>query len=169
MAIKFNADEILEMAARIETRGAKFYRKAAKLHIGSRDLLLQIAAQEDVHFQTFDTMRKALKANEKGETAYDPYGESDLYIKAMVDGYAFDINQDPSDILTGKESMADIFRIAIGLEKDSIVFYLGLKELVPPALGRDKLEAVVKEEMQHIAWLSNKRAEMFGSPRSAES
>ena len=46
------------------------------------------------------------------------------------------------------------------MEKDSIVFYLGLRQLVPPAMGKQKLDAVVKEEMTHIAWLSNKREEL---------
>lgn len=160
MPTKFSADEVLEMAGRIETRGAKFYRKAAKLHVAARDLLMDIARQEDQHFATFAELRKKLAPSEKEPTAYDPYGESDLYLKAMVDGYAFDINQDPGELLTGRESMDDLFKLAIGLEKDSIVFYLGLRDLVPPALGKERIHEIVKEEMRHIAWLSNKRAEL---------
>lgn len=160
MATKLNADEILNMASRIESKGAKFYRKAAKLHVGARKLLLEIAEQEDLHFKTFEEMRRALAPNEK-EGGIDPYGETDLYLQAMVDGYAFDINEDPESLLTGKESMDDIFKMAIGLEKDSIVFYLGLKQIVPPAMGRDRIDAIVKEEMQHIVWLSGQRAEIL--------
>ena len=136
MSMKFSADEVLEMAGRIETTGAKFYRKAAKLHVAARDLLMDIARQEDQHFATFAEMRAKLTPSEKQPTAYDPYGESDLYLKAMVDGYAFDINEDPADLLTGRESLADVFKMAMGLEKDSIVFYLGLREVVPPAFGK---------------------------------
>ncbi len=158
MSARLNASEILDMAAQIETKGAKFYRKAAKHNIAGRDLLLEIAAQEDLHYETFAEMRKALAPNEKG--GYDPYGETELYVKAMVDGFAFEVNKDPAEALTGKESLADILDMAIQMEKDSIVFYLGLKEMVPPAFGQDKLDAIVKEEMTHIAWLSNKRAEL---------
>jgi rubrerythrin len=158
MSAKFNAAEILEMAAQIETKGAKFYRKAAKHNVAGRELLLQIASQEDVHYKTFADMRKALAPSEKG--GYDPYGETDMYVKAMVDGYAFEINKDPAEALTGKESLQDLLKTAIQMEKDSIVFYLGLKQMVPPAFGAQKLDAVIKEEMTHIAWLSNKRAEL---------
>ncbi len=158
MSAKFNAEEILEMAAQIESKGAKFYRKAAKYNVQGRDLLLQIAAQEDLHFKTFAEMRKMLPPNEKG--GFDPYGETDLYVKAMVSGYAFEINQDPAEALTGKESLQDLIKIAIGMEKDSIVFYLGLKQMVAPAMGKDKIDAIVKDEMAHIAWLSDKRAEL---------
>ena len=158
MPAKFNADEILEMAAQIETKGAKFYRKAAKHNVAGRELLLQIAAQEDVHYKVFADMRKALAPSEKG--GYDPYGETDLYVKAMVDGFAFEVNKDPAEALTGKESLQDLLKTAIQMEKDSIVFYLGLKQMVPPAFGKDKLDAVIQEEMKHIAWLSDKRAGM---------
>jgi rubrerythrin len=158
MPAKFNAGEILDMAAQIETKGAKFYRIAAKHNVAGRELLLQIASQEDQHYRIFADMRKGLTPSEKG--GYDPFGETDMYVKAMVDGFAFEINKDPADALTGKESLADLLRTAIQMEKDSIVFYLGLKQMVPPALGKDKLEAVIKEEMTHIAWLSNKRAEL---------
>lgn len=160
MSIKFSADEVLEMAGRIETKGAKFYRAAAKIHVAVRDLLIQIAQQEDQHFATFAEMRKKLSASEKESTTYDPYGESDLYLKAMVDGYAFDINEEPAELLTGRESLNDVFRMAIGLEKDSIVFYLGLGDMVPPAFGKERINEIVKEEMRHIAWLSNKRTEL---------
>lgn len=158
MSAKFNAEEILEMAAQIETKGAKFYRKAAKHNVAGRELLLQIAAQEDLHYRLFADMRKTLAPSEKG--GYDPYGETDLYVKAMVDGFAFEINKDPAEVLSGKESLSDILKTAIQMEKDSIVFYLGLKQMVPPAFGKDKLDAVIKEEMTHIAWLSNKREEI---------
>jgi len=58
--------------------------------------------------------------------------------------------------LTGREKAEDIFRMAIGLEKDSIVFYLGMKDAVPERLGRSKIDRIIKEEMVHIAILSGK-------------
>ena len=39
MPTEYNADEVLEMAASIETKGAAFYRKAAKFHIGAQEML----------------------------------------------------------------------------------------------------------------------------------
>jgi len=48
----------------------------------------------------------------------------------------------------------DILQMAIGLEKDSIVFYLGMKEMVPERLGRGKIDGIIKEEMRHVNDLS---------------
>ena len=62
---------------------------------------------------------------------------------------------DPSEKLTGKETLEEIYRTAMGLEKDSIVFYQGIREMVPERLGKDKIDDVIKEEMRHVTILSN--------------
>jgi rubrerythrin len=56
--------------------------------------------------------------------------------------------------LTGQESLQEILRIAIDLEKKSILHYLGLREMVPPRLGKDKIDAIISEERKHIVQLS---------------
>lgn len=83
-----------------------------------------------------------------------------MYLKVMADGYVFDVRTEPADLLTGQETAAEILRTAIGLEKDSIVFYLGIKEMVPARLGKEKIDHIIKEEMSHITGLSNKLASL---------
>jgi rubrerythrin len=157
MSIDFSADEIFEMAEEIERNGARFYRKAAggieETH--SHQLLLDLAAMEDEHERLFASMRKDLSRQERATDVFDPYGEAALYLKAMADGAVFNLKKDPSEELTGDESMEDILRTAIGLEKDSIVFYLGMKEMVPERLGKPRIESIIKEEMKHVADLSS--------------
>ncbi len=156
MSIKFNADEILEMAAQIERNGGTFYRKAAQNNRDGRELLLEIAEQEDQHLSTFKEMRRELSNEEAIPTAFDPNGEVALYLRAMADGRVFDVRKDPADMLQGAETLVDIIKLAIGMEKDSIIFYLGMKEMVPRELGEDKIVRIIKEEMTHIRWLSEK-------------
>ena len=45
-------------------------------------------------------------------------------------------------------------QLQILAEKDSIVFYLGMKEIVPENLGKTKIDQIIKEEMAHIKLLS---------------
>ena len=52
--------------------------------------------------------------------------------------------------------MEDILKSAITAEKDSIVFYLGMKEAVSEDLGSDRIDNIIKEEMGHIKLLSKK-------------
>ncbi len=54
--------------------------------------------------------------------------------------------------------MEDILRVATTMEKDSIVFYLGMKELIPERLGKDRIDGIIKEEMAHLASLSKELA-----------
>jgi rubrerythrin len=44
--------------------------------------------------------------------------------------------------------------MAIGVERDSIAFYVGLKEAVSRKAGKDKVEDIIKEEMGHIVALN---------------
>lgn len=158
MSIFFNMAEILEMAEQIERNGAAFYRKAAA---GTSDsvggkLLLELAEMEDDHEKTFAAMRSDLSGKDRVSTVFDPQGEAALYLQAMADGNVFDTKADPSAAITGEEPLADILRVAIGLEKDSIVFYLGLKDLVPPEWGKGKMDRIIREEMAHITLLNEK-------------
>lgn len=110
---------------------------------------------EDRHLELFQSMRKQLTAKEKETTTFDPNDEAALYLRAMADGHVFDVSVDPSEQLTGKETMDKILRTAIGLERDSIAFYVGLKEKVPERLGKHKIDELIKEEVRHVGLLSN--------------
>ncbi|TFH14301.1 MAG: rubrerythrin [Lentisphaerales bacterium] len=156
MPIVFNAAEAFEMAQQIERNGARFYRKAADSNPAEASFLRQLADQEDEHLATFTELKNALPDRASESTAHDPDGEGSLYLQAIASGYVFDPKRDPSAILAGNETFQQIATTAIGLEKDSIVFYSGLKIVTLQQLGRDKLDLIIAEELQHIAWLSQK-------------
>jgi rubrerythrin len=158
MGITFNADEIFEMAEQIERNGAKFYRAAAEKLSALRQVLLELAAMEDEHEKTFAAMRTEFSGKEQEATVFDPNSEAEMYLRVMADGHVFDVKTDPTERLKGQQAPEDILQIAVDLEKDSIAFYAGLKECVPPRAGRDKVEAIIREEFGHIATLNEKMA-----------
>lgn len=155
MSITFNADEIFEMAEEIERNGAKFYRQAAKnvSDKQTKQMLLDMAAMEDGHLKTFEQMREQLSGREKGWTTFDPDNQSALYLQAMADARGYEGKITPAKELTGKETMKEIIEIALNSENESVVFYLTLKDLVPVKAGRDKVEAIIVEELSHITTL----------------
>jgi rubrerythrin len=150
MSYDFNADEVFEMAEQMERNGAKFYRDAAKSagDPSNKDLLLSLSKMEEEHEKTFQSMRTALTSAEKASTVFDPSGEAALYLRALADSRVF------FEKKIDTTSMMEILKSAIEAEKDSIVFYLGMKEAVPPALGQDRINRIIKEEMGHIRMLS---------------
>ncbi|MEA2038583.1 MAG: ferritin family protein [Thermodesulfobacteriota bacterium] len=162
MSYDFNADEIFEIAEEIERNGAKFYRQMSENFSETpvRELFLDLAAMEDDHEKAFVSMRADLSGQEHKTTIFDPEGESALYLRALADLRVFDKDAQEDFVLpTGlseQEQMQRVLHTAIGLEKDSIVFYLGMKELVPENLGKDKIDGIIKEEMGHIKLLSNR-------------
>ncbi len=158
MGITFNANEIFEMAEEIERNGAKFYRKAAENTSDNqtKQMLLNMADMEDGHLKTFEEMREQLSSQEKGWTIFDPDNQSALYLQAMADAHGYEGKITPSKELTGDETIMEILEIALNSEKESIVFYFGLKGLVPVKAGRDKVEAIIIEELGHITILLKK-------------
>jgi rubrerythrin len=155
MGITFNADEIFEMAEEIERNGAKFYRQAAENAPDEKTqkMLLDMAVMEDGHLKTFQEMRKELGLREKEETVFDPDNEAAMYLQTMADGRGYEGKKSVTTELTGNETIQEVLRIAIDAEKNSVVFYTGLKGLVPVRAGKDKVEAIIKEELGHIAIL----------------
>jgi len=155
MSIRFNADEVLAMAEQIETDGALFYRRAAKMHSGKiRVSFLNLASMEDDHKATFSSMRKKLSGKLKEGTASDPYLEAELYLQSIASSHGGEGAKTVADVLTGRESVEEILRTAIGLEEKSVVFYLGLREMVPVKLGRDLVDGIIAEEKSHIVTLA---------------
>jgi len=164
MGVEFNAEEVLRIAEQIEHNGAEFYRKASENLSDERNkkLLVDLSDWEQQHEKTFATMRAELAGAEREAMVFDPQGETAAYLKALADHRVFDVSVDPSKRLTGRESAEEIIRLALGAEKDSIVFYLGMKDMVSARQGKDKIDAIIKEEMSHITILTRELAALRG-------
>lgn len=154
MSFNYTADEIFEMALQIERNGAAFYEEAAARTTDPRyqKLLKDIAAMEVGHQTIFAEMRSELGKKEKTPVTFDPNGEAVQYLRALADMRVFfhkEINL---------SSLDDIFKAAITAEKESILFYLGMKDLVPAQLGSVRIDAIIDEEKRHIRILSDELA-----------
>ena len=162
MSISFNAIEVFEIAERIERNSVKFYRRAAEV-LSDPDLcqiLSSLAEFEKEHEETFANMRKQISNKEWDLITFDPEDEMTLYLQTIADSHIFDPKKDPGEQLKDKETTEEIFEYAIEAEKNSIIFYLGLKSFVPTKAGKDKVDEIIKEEMNHIAEL-NQRLEAW--------
>ncbi len=148
---KFNANEILDMAIQIEKNGYEFYKKAAE-DIGDADIksfLLELAEMEVKHEAFFKEMKSALTAAEKADVVFDPWEETGAYLDALANTRVF------YEKKIDTSSSEEVLKEAITAEKESIVFYLGMKDMVPDGAGKKKLYDVIREEMKHIQIISN--------------
>jgi rubrerythrin len=152
MSFVFNADEIFEMALKIEQDGEKFYRDSAA-RIADPEairLLLTLADMEVDHQRIFNGMKTALSAADKKAMTFDPNNESGLYLASLAKTKVFFEKDIDTSALEG------IFKAALAAEKDSIAFYLGMKDLVPAGSGREKIEEIIQEEMRHVRILGER-------------
>ncbi len=150
MSFDFSADEIYNMAIEIERNGGRFYRDAAA-HISNTQhqaFLMDLAKMEDEHVQTFENMKAQLTDADRAAPTFDPDNEAGMYLKALADTRVF------FEKKIDTSSMREILKAAIEAEKDSIVFYLGMKDLVAGEAGKSRIDAIIKEEMGHIRHLS---------------
>jgi rubrerythrin len=166
MIYNLNADMVLEMAEEIEKNGAKFYRNAARrlTTASAKQTLLDLAAMEAEHEKKFAQMRKELGEGEKqtGVSRLDP--DIERYLKALAGSRVFSKKEKPdvkvTEAHTEAQIIKDIYRSAIRAEKDSIVFYVGLRELVPASFGKSWVDEIIQEEMRHITTLSVELADL---------
>jgi rubrerythrin len=150
MSITFNASEILEMAVEIERNGQNFYKRAAQI-VGNpevKEFLLDLANMEVKHEKIFREMKEELAKKEV--SVPDPDNEASLYLQAMADENVFDLRTDLSKKLQGKETIEQIFKMAVHVEKDSIAYYVGMKDYVDENDDKEKVNRIIKEERGHI-------------------
>jgi rubrerythrin len=148
----------LEIAEQIERNGAKFYREAAEKAADAevKEMLLGMAAMEEGHEMTFAQMRKELTAEEKESNVFDPDNEVALYLQTMADFHGTEGKVSATDKFTGNESMAEILKIALQAEKNSIAFYVGIKDMLPNKEGKDRVQSIIIEEMAHVSTIGAK-------------
>jgi rubrerythrin len=157
MAVELNAFEVFEIAEKIERNGAKFYKKAAELFDESRvhNMFVQLAEWELAHEQVFAKMRKELSEQGPEMRTFETGSDVIFDAQSMAGLAVFGNRMNPAVELTGKESIKDVLKIAVEKEKDTIIFYTGLKDFVSASAGKDKITDIIKEEMHHVRILND--------------
>ncbi len=156
MGFKFNVCEVFEMAEHLERNGAKFYRKISECFDDPdvRKTLLLLSDWELEHADKFAVIRKSFLEGECPPTVSDVNNEDILYLRAMASGHVFDVSKDLCSDLGGSRDERQVLQMAVGLEKEAIVFYLGLKTAVPTDAGKEKVELIIKDKMRHLGILN---------------
>ena len=159
MNSKFNAREVFEIAAKIERGGYVFYKRAADMTVKypeASEFLRKLAGMELEHEERFSKMKDDF-SSDLGSLP-DAEKQALSYLQAMAEGRIFENHNDPASRLTGRETLEELYLAAMGFEKDSVIFFTGIRELVPDKLGKERVDYLIKEEMCHIAILSRELA-----------
>jgi rubrerythrin len=154
MIYPFNATEAFKIAVGIEENGLRFYQEAAKKFDGEMaDLFSGLAKEEEIHKASFSKILADLPPEQP--TVFDPDNETDQYLKMMADLNVFVRGaQDIELALAGVLSVKDALMMAIGFEKDSIVFYVQLKNAANKLTDKISVDQLILEEAKHLRKLA---------------
>ncbi len=151
-SVELSAREVFLTAEQIERNGAKFYRRAAEMFRDPTTARMfdQLASWEDRHEAVFAEMRRSLEGADSSEEPTRS-GKDFLPEARVLAGLAvFGIQADPHAELTGHEDRVTVLQWALQKERDSVIFYSGLKDFVKDAAGIGKVDGIITEEMRHI-------------------
>ncbi len=156
MLFCFNATEVFGIAIEIKERCAAFYEKAQTViqEPEVRQLFQNLVREEMEHKARIEGLKANLPAGAWTPTVSDPEQELDLYIKMMADQHVFRSVEDLNLQLTEVKTARDALKLALQLEKDSVIFFLGMQEATCEGKDRDLLAVLIKEEQDHVRRLS---------------
>ncbi|MBN1798132.1 MAG: ferritin family protein [Spirochaetales bacterium] len=151
----FDAYEILTLAQSMEDNAVEFYENACKMQNKKKecDFLLKLAAMEKEHKELYANMQSRIKKASAAPADAEIFSDIDLYLKAVLDSQSMEGSQFASMLLRGDESLREILLIAIDLEKETILFYVGLKDTVTEAEDKEIVDKIIQEEKGHIVTL----------------
>lgn len=149
------ADDVFTMAVRIEENGEAFYSGAAAMTDApkAKKLFEDLAQMEAGHIQAFRKLRSQLSGSFPADAVWDPEGLAAGYLQATADTHIF-TKEAAENRLKEVKTPVDVLAIAIQFEKDSVAFFLGMKEVLPDQTGKSEIDKLIQAEMEHISMLS---------------
>ena len=149
------ADDVFTMAVRIEENGKAFYEGAARASDDdqTRELFENLARMEDGHIEQFKALRRNLPGSFPSDSVWDPEGLAESYLQATADTHVFTLEA-ATDRLKSIKTPQQALDLALQFEKDSVSFFLGMKEMLPDPHGKGEIDQLIQAEMDHIRMLS---------------
>jgi len=157
MSIQLTGADVIDLAVQTEIRGERFYREAmAKSDRSDARSLFEYLAQEETrHKQVFEGLSPSIVITALDPTTWD---EAVQYIQATVDSAFFSRSDAPIRLIPQSASVEDMVRMAMNFEKQTLLYFYTLRDLVQPA-NRPLIDTIVDEEKSHIrrlvAWLGS--------------
>ena len=153
MGIIFAGSEIVELGIQIEKNGRDFYNTLIRRSKGkdAEEIFKYLAGEEEKHIATF---RRILDNLEKYEPPESYPGEYFAYMNALASDYVFTQKDKGKEIANNITSDEEAVEEGIGFEKDSILFYEGMKKVIPE-YDHKVLDEMITQEQDHLRQLSD--------------
>jgi len=150
----FAAAQALEMAVSIEKNGAAFYTSAAERTEDRElsELFAELAGREEAHRQVFEGMAERVEpASRPTESDVGDYAS---FLEVALDHAVFSGQDKALRMAEEADTRAEALRAAMGFEKDTMLFYYDLREMVAEK-DREIISEVIQEEKKHLRRLAD--------------
>jgi rubrerythrin len=148
--------EVVEIGIRIEKNGRDFYNTLTKQSKSSSaaKIFKYLAGEEEKHISVFQNILDKTEKYEPQGLDADQYFE---YMNALAREYVFTQKDKGEEIAKKIKSDKEAVDKGIGFEKDSIIFYEGMKKIVPDYDAKivDDLIAQEKSHLKQLIDLKN--------------
>ena len=159
MSDQFSIQEIIEIAIEIEKNGEAFYRTLVESANTARlrDLFKYLSEEEKKHKVRFEEILKSVGGYQISEIYYAT--EYMGYMKALADERVFTKDVFAPDIVKNLKSSKEAIDLAIGFEKDSIIFLHEMQNMINDP-EKETVQRLLNEERGHIRRLSAIKAQV---------
>lgn len=158
MTIGFSPSELYNVAIEVERRGAAFYDTLART-CGSEEMkqvFLSLAAMEHQHIETFQKLLSEAPKSVSEGTDAEEYAD---YFRALIDSAIFNDDLATSELVTQADTDKEAIEVGIEAEKDSILFYEQMRDIVAGDAAAD-IAGVIREEKAHLRQLAEIKAQL---------
>ena len=153
MSIQYSAPEVMEMAVQTEKGGKAFYEAVAAQ---TRDEQLKslfrfLAHEESKHIAVFEDIARSVKVS----PAEEPYNWEDVvpYLRSVTESRYFLGPDKALSLAQESRDSATALGHALAFEKETLVFYVQLRDMVSEH-NRRVVDRLITEESAHVRKLA---------------
>ena len=148
----FAGSEIVELGIQIEKNGRDFYNALVEQlkNQKAKETFKYLAGEEEKHIAVFQNILDSVHKYEPPET-YP--GEYFAYMNALARDYVFTQKDKGREIAKNVKGDKEAINLGIGFEKDSIIFYVGMKKVVPE-YDHKIVDRLITQEQDHLRQMS---------------
>lgn len=153
---RYSIHEVLEQAIRTEQLGFEFYNDMARQFKKNTELskIFTFLAQQEVqHEKTFNELKTRRTLDEE----FENWEEVSNYLRAVVESEFFLGKSKSLPSMKNITSVIEALNFAIAFERETILYFLGLKEAVKE---KQIIEKIINEEKGHITLLGRYRSSL---------
>ena len=146
---KFSIREVVEQAVQTEKLGYDFYSGMSKKFAKEskfKKLFDALAVMEQQHEKIFLELRDKVEDHN-----IENPEEVSAYLRAIVESEFFLGKNKSLPSLEHLKSFADAVKFALGFERETLLYYYSLKDVVKE---KELVNEIIEEEKSHIRWLS---------------